>query len=99
MSAQAPQAVTWRRDENFPHRRVDEFWVVVDTERRLVHVLNESAGLVWDLLATPRSLSELTAALDATYQVEADELARAVAACLSELVEKHLAVQTTMAQP
>jgi hypothetical protein len=74
-----------------PFRRIDDSTVVVDPARRLVHVLNETAGRLWELIEVPRTAVELVAALDAEYEAAPDELAQAVAECLAELVQKGMA--------
>jgi hypothetical protein len=89
----------WRREDAFPYQRVDHHVVVVDPGRRLVHVLNESAALIWDLLATPRSAQELVAALDDAYEVAHDELVEAVSTSLSVLLDSGLVVASAVGPP
>jgi hypothetical protein len=51
------------RDSGLPHQKLDEDTIVVNPRSREVHLLNETAARVWELLASPLSLDELAAAL------------------------------------
>ena len=84
----------WRRDSELPFQRLDEETIVVDPHSREVHLLNETAGRIWELLATPRSLDELVAALGDEYDAASDELREAISDCLTGLGDKGL-VSTT----
>ena len=53
----------WRRDAELPFQKLDEETIVLDPRRREVHLLNETAARIWELLAAPRSVDELTDAL------------------------------------
>jgi PqqD family protein of HPr-rel-A system len=84
-------AVThWRRDSELPFQQLDEETIVVDPRSREVHLLNETAGRIWALLAAPRSLDELVGTLADEYETEGDELRAAVTECLSGLSDKGL---------
>ncbi|MES1210456.1 MAG: PqqD family protein, partial [Pseudomonadota bacterium] len=42
---------------------MDEETIVVDPRTREVHLFNETAARIWELLASPCSLEQLSAAL------------------------------------
>ena len=69
----------WRRDAELPFQQLDEETIVVDPRSREVHLLNETAARIWELLAAPRSLDELVATLGDEYDADEDELRAAVA--------------------
>lgn len=81
---------TWRRDAELPFQKLDEETIVVDPRRREVHLLNETAARIWELLASPRSLDELTATLGDEYDVAGPELRAAVVECVDGLASKGL---------
>ncbi len=65
---------------------------MLDPRRREVHLLNETAARIWELLASPRSLDELTATLGDEYDVGEAELREAVPECVDGLTSKGLLV-------
>ncbi|HXU05506.1 MAG TPA: PqqD family protein [Polyangia bacterium] len=82
----------WRRDAELPFQKLAEETIVVDPRRREVHLLNETAARIWELLASPQSLDELTATLGDEYDVGESELREAVAECVAGLEGKGLLV-------
>ena len=82
----------WLRHAELPYQKLADETVVVDPGRRQVHLLNETAGRLWELLEAPRSLPELVAALREEYDVAADEARGAVIECLDDLASKGLVV-------
>jgi len=50
MAEQTDQPKTLRRDPTLPFQRMDEDAIVVDTRTREVHLLNETAARIWELL-------------------------------------------------
>jgi len=82
--------MTYARDPGVPHQKLDEETIVVDPRSREVHLLNETAARIWELLAAPRSLDELTAALGDEYDAPADEVRGAVQEILATLGDKGL---------
>jgi PqqD family protein of HPr-rel-A system len=84
--------MSWRRDSELPFQKLDEETIVLDPPRREVHLLNETAARIWELLASPRSLDELTATLGDEYDVDETELREAIAECVDGLTSKGLLV-------
>jgi hypothetical protein len=82
----------WRRDGELPFQKLDEETIVLDPRRREVHLLNETAARLWELLAAPRSLDELTATLGEEYDVAEPELREAIGECVAGLTSKGLLV-------
>jgi PqqD family protein of HPr-rel-A system len=83
---------TWRRDGELPFQKLDEETIVVDARRREVHLLNETAARIWELLASPQSLDDLAATLVEEYDVAEGELRAAIAECVGGLESKGLLV-------
>ena len=83
---------SWRRDSELPFQKLDEETIVVDPRRREVHLLNETAARIWELLASPRSVDELAATLGGEYDVAEAELREAVVELVDGLSSKGLLV-------
>jgi PqqD family protein of HPr-rel-A system len=73
----ADAMTSWRRDPSLPFQRMDEETIVVDPRTREVHLLNETAARIWDLLETPASVEELCEALSDEYEGATPEALRA----------------------
>ena len=86
----AAMAGRWRRDGELPFQKLDEETIVVDPKRREVHLLNETAARIWELLATPRSLDDLAATLGDEYDVGETDLREAIVECVDGLASKGL---------
>jgi len=82
--------MTFKRDPGLPYQKLDEETIVVDPRSREVHLLNETAARVWELLASPRSLDELTAALSQEYDAPAGELRAGVEEVIGGFRDKGL---------
>jgi len=84
----------WRRDPDLPFQQLDEDTIVVDPRRREVHLLNETAARVWELLASPHSLEELVTTLAEEYDAPADEVRASTEDLVRDLGEKGVFVRT-----
>lgn len=82
--------MTFKRDPGLPYQKLDEETIVVDPRSREVHLLNETAARVWELLASPRSLDELAATLGEEYDAPADDLRAGVEEVLAGFRDKGL---------
>jgi hypothetical protein len=82
----------WRRDAELPFQKLDEETIVLDPSRREVHLLNETAARIWELLASPQSLDDLAAVLGDEYDVDDTELRAEVVSCVEGLTSKGLLV-------
>lgn len=82
--------MTYARDPGVPHQKMDEETIVVDPRTREVHLFNETAARIWELLASPCSLEQLTAALADEYDAPDEELRAAVEETLAALQVKGL---------
>ena len=69
---------------------VDDELVMMSIELGQYFALNQAGARVWELLETPRTLSDLCAAMEAEYDVERELCHREVAALLEELKGKGL---------
>ena len=81
---------TYTRDPGVPHQKLDEETIVVDPRTREVHLFNETAARIWELLASPASVDDLTAALADEYDAPAEELRASVEETLGHLRDKGL---------
>jgi Coenzyme PQQ synthesis protein D (PqqD) len=84
--------MTYTRDPGLPFQTLEEETIVVDPKTREVHLLNDTAARVWELLASAQSVDELTAALGEEYDAPADELRTGVEELLRGLGDKGLLV-------
>jgi PqqD family protein of HPr-rel-A system len=82
--------MTYKRDPGLPFQTLEEETIVVDPKTREVHLLNDTAARVWELLASAQSVDALTAALGEEYDAPADELRAGVEELLSGLRDKGL---------
>jgi PqqD family protein of HPr-rel-A system len=82
--------MTFARDAGLPFQKLDEETIVVDPRSREVHLLNETAARVWELLESPASVDQLAAALGQEYDAPAAELRDAVHELLGALRDKGL---------
>jgi PqqD family protein of HPr-rel-A system len=82
--------MTYQRDLGLPFQTLDEETIVVDPRTREVHLLNDTAARIWELLASAQSVDELTQALGEEYEAPADELRAGVEELLAGLADKGL---------
>ena len=75
--------MTFKRDPELPYQKLDEETIVVNPRSREVHLLNETAARVWELLASPLSLDALAAALGDEYDAPVGDLRT----CVEELID------------
>jgi PqqD family protein of HPr-rel-A system len=80
----------WRRDPALPFQRMEEEAIVVNPRTREVHLLNETAARIWELLEAPRSIDDLVATLGEEFEAEPAALREAVEAFVSDLSGKGL---------
>jgi len=83
-------AFVFRRDAALPFQTMDEETIVVDPRTREVHLLNETAARIWELLKTEQTLPGLLALLASEYQAEGEDLRREVESFVAALTEKGL---------
>lgn len=84
--------MTYKRDPELPFQTLEEETIVVDPRTREVHLLNDTAARIWELLASARSVDELMEALGEEYDAPSDELRVGVEELLAGLADKGLLV-------
>jgi PqqD family protein of HPr-rel-A system len=82
--------MSWRRDPAVPFQKLEEDTIVVDPRTREVHLLNDTAGRIWDLLSSKATVEDLAARLGEEYEAPAEELRDAVTELLHDLRSKGL---------
>ena len=82
----------YQRDPGLPFQTLDEETIVVDPRTREVHLLNDTAARVWELLASACSLDELTGTLSDEYDATPEAVREGVEELLAGLREKGLLV-------
>jgi hypothetical protein len=70
--------MTFKRDPELPYQKLREETIVIDPRSREVHLLNETAARVWELLASPLSVDELAEVLGEEYDADTGELRKGV---------------------
>ncbi|HEY0712007.1 MAG TPA: PqqD family protein [Polyangia bacterium] len=98
MNPESSALPRFARVKDLPFRHLDGQTVIVDPQRREVHVLNGTASTIWDLLGDEtRTVWELVAALghDASFDVPLQTIAADLNGFLTDLVQKGL-VRTTV---
>jgi len=79
------------REDALPFQRLDEETIVVDPRSREVHLLNETAARIWELLETSSSVDEIVEVLADEYEgAPPEDLRREVEAFLGDLGSKGL---------
>jgi coenzyme PQQ synthesis protein D (PqqD) len=79
-----------RLDANLPSTVIDDELVMLHLDRSLYIGLNEVGSRVWELLETPRTVSDLCTDLTREFDIEADVCESEVVAFLQSLVEVDL---------
>jgi hypothetical protein len=80
----------FRRVEGLPFQKVDAQVVVVVPRSRAVHLLNETATRVWELLEPGATVDGLVEALVDEFEVDPAEARRDVEAVLSDMRQKDI---------
>ena len=78
------------RNDDLAFRVLAGETVLVHARNREVHVLNETATRVWELLAEPRTVGQLCAQLVSEFASEGAEVERDLMAFLQQLEDKAL---------
>lgn len=82
----------YRRNPQTAGRIIDGQAFVVTPDDNKLHTLNGAATLLWQLTAAGASLDDAAAALCQAYEVEAPTARADAAACLDDLVARHILV-------
>ena len=85
--------MTYKRDPELPFQKLEEETIVVDPRTREVHLLNDTAGRVWELLASSCSLDELTETLAEEYEATPEAMRAGVEELLDGLRDKGLLIE------
>lgn len=82
----------YRRNPQTAGRIIDGQAFVVTPDDNKLHTLNGAATLLWTLAAQGASIAEAADALCGAYDVDAGTAAADAAACLDDLVARHILV-------
>lgn len=80
----------WQRSADCVSQQVEDSLVILDMTNGGYIALNETAAAVWAQIEQPTALSDIVAALKASYAVDAEDCSAAVARTLGTLGEKGL---------
>jgi PqqD family protein of HPr-rel-A system len=84
--------MTYRRDPGLPFQKLEEETIVVDPRSREVHLLNDTAARVWELLESSCSLDELTETLAEEYDAPPEAVREGIEELLTGLRDKGLLI-------
>ena len=85
---------TWQPDKSIAFRTIDNETIIIGISGGEVHLLNETASFLWNLLAgAPQSADDLILALCDTYAVSKSEAQNDVNEFLAGLAAKKLIVE------
>jgi hypothetical protein len=73
------------RGKDVPFSHLDDELLAIDAQAGYCYSLNETAGRIWDLMATPISFDALCAQLQREYTIDEAACAREAAALLEGL--------------
>lgn len=79
-----------QRAKDVPFSQLDDEWLAIDAQAGFVYSLNESAGLIWDLIQMPTSIQTICARLRQEYAVDEATCRRDVIAVLQALHDAEL---------
>ena len=79
-----------QRGKDIPFSQLDDEMLAIDAQAGFCYSLNESAGRVWDLIATPMSLEAICAQLQREYAVDEQTCRREVTTLLQGLCDAGL---------
>ena len=88
-----------RRSRDVVFTQLDDELVAIDAQSGLCYALNESAGKVWDSIATPLSVAAICAGLVQEYKVDESTCLREVSAVLQNLCNAGLVQVNDVAIP
>jgi hypothetical protein len=74
-----------QRGKDIPFSQLDDELLAIDAQAGYCYSLNETAGRVWDLIATPMSLDAICAQLRREYTVDEATCEREVTTLLQGL--------------
>jgi hypothetical protein len=79
-----------QRGKDIPFSQLDDELLAIDAQAGYCYSLNETAGRVWDMIATPMSLGAICAQLRREYAVDEPTCRREVTALLQGLCDAGL---------
>lgn len=79
-----------QRCKDIPFRQLDDELLAIDAQAGYCYSLNETAGRVWDLIATPMSFAEICVQLRREYAVDEQTCRREVISLLQGLCDAGL---------
>jgi hypothetical protein len=79
-----------QRGRDIPFSQLDDELLAIDAQAGYCYSLNETAGRVWDLIATPMSLDAICAQLCREYAVDEQTCRREVTTLLQGLCDAGL---------
>lgn len=80
----------FERVADLPFNRLEEQILVVVARTREVHLLNESAARIWELLEAPATVEGLMEALREEYDLDPAAAEKEVEAAVAEMMGKGL---------
>lgn len=75
----------FQRVKDIPFSQLDDELLAIDAQAGYVYSLSESAGRVWDLIATPISLDVIVSQLQKEFNVDEQTCVRDVSQLLQDL--------------
>ena len=79
-----------QRGRDIPFSQLDDELLAIDAQAGYCYSLNETAGRVWELIATPMSLEAICVQLQREYSVDEQTCRREVTALLQGLSDAKL---------
>ena len=83
-----------RRTEEAAYQHLGDETVVVLPMTRTLHVINQTGRMLWDLMDSPKKVSELVDRLVEDFDVDRAHAEADVLAWVSELLRQHILVET-----
>ena len=78
------------RSDNLIFREIDDEVIIISQDRRTMHMLNETASLIWRCVGRAKTLDEMVECMCQEYDVARDKAADDVSKALNEMRTKKL---------
>ena len=85
-----PKITRIGRAENVISQKIGEETALMNPHPWRVHVLNDTASRIWELLSVPRTVDELKEIICGEFDVSSEDAGEAIAKHLAELEDKGL---------
>lgn len=81
-----------QKKTNLAFRKIENEFVIMDTEENILHTLNEIGSLIWKMADGKTSISKIIDKIYQQYNADKEIIKKDVIKFINELVEKKLLI-------